>query len=268
MTRWARLTWQAADPETLAGDLGRRLGMTPSRLAGPPPWFAIRLGDADLELVPWHPEGPDDRPQAGGRLVLEPIPGGSADGPDRAADAPGERLETGMPRVLLVLAGIAWATVELDRAAAELAPWLIPPQRRTAEYRSDEPGPDRTPHGQPPVDPHLGALTRVLGSRGLPGEVVVLAEPATEGVVAGSLARHGEGPFAIYLRASAGLDDWVAAARSRGVTVSPRLRGPLGPSVLIPGRGTGRDAITAPQIIIVDAPSDGSASTPGVTINP
>ncbi len=265
MTRWARLTWQAADPGTLAADLGRRLDLTPSRLAGPPAGFAIRLGDADLELVPWHPEGPGDRPQAGGRLVLEPIPGGIPDRRDPIANVPGREPDTGGP---LALAGIAWATVELDRAASELAAWLMPPQPRAAGDGSAEPGTDQAPHGLPPTDPHLGALTRVLGSSGLPGEVVVLAEPSTEGAVAASLARHGEGPFAIYLRATAGLDAWVAAARSRGVTVSPRRRGPLGPSVRVSGREAGLDAITAPQIIVVDAPSLGSGSTPGGTINP
>jgi hypothetical protein len=252
VTRWARLTWQAVDPDQLALDLGRRLDVTPSRRSGPPATFAIRLGDTDLDLVPWRHEGPDDRPQPGGRLVLEPIPGGEPKGERPTPATSGSDPGRDDP---LVLAGIAWATVELDRAAAELAAWLTP--ERTLV-------PDRPPG----FDPHLGARTRALGSRGLPGEVMVLVEPATEGLVAGSLARHGEGPCALYLRATAGLDAWITAARARRLTVSPRRDGPLGRSVLVPGREAGRDAVAAPQIIVVDGRPEASEAGVGGTISP
>ena len=89
--------------------------------------------------------GDDDR----GPTATTPVP----DGGDAGRAAPAIRL-----------VGVAWATVELDRAEAELDPWLEP-----AEVPGDG------------TDPHLGARTRTRRSRGLPGRVLVLAEPVDRG---------------------------------------------------------------------------------------
>jgi hypothetical protein len=220
VTLWARLTWQAADPDAFAPALGERLGVVarPGE-AGRGTW-TIGLGAAELDVRPWLRESPADEPVGEGRLVLEPVPGGE------------EPPEAGRG-VALVLAGVGWATVELDRAEDELGPWLgmTPP-----DARADLP------------DAVLGARARVRGGGGLPGEAVVLLEPATEGRLAASLARDGEGPCALYLRPADGLDTWAAAARARGVRLGVRGDGPLGvEALLLGGHAAG------PHLILLDA---------------
>lgn len=219
--RWARLTWQAADPDALAGALAVRLGVdgAPTGDGG----WRLDLGGEPLDVVPWRREGPGDDPRPAGRLVLEPIDGGGPV-PAPAPDAP------------LALAGVAWATVELERAEGELGPWLLPAG-----------GADS---GEAAPDPQLGARTRVRRTVSLPGSAIVFAEPSTEGRLAASLARDGEGPCALYLRPAAGLDAWVAAARARGVKLSGRRPGPLGEAVLLPGA-----AFAGPHVLIADAPA-------------
>lgn len=104
---------------------------------------------------------------------------------------------------------VGWATVELDRAAAELA--------------------DRLPPGAAFVDAtpseHLGAFCRI--ARGAPGEpAVVLMEPSTEGRLAATLARHGEGWWVT----------WAAEADAPAdADLSAERPGPLGPERLVLG---------------------------------
>lgn len=219
--RWARLTWQAADPDALAADLVARLGLdrAPTADGG----WRLDLGGEPLDVVPWRREGPGDDPRPAGRLVLEPIDGGGPV-PARTPDAP------------LALAGVAWATVEIDRAEDELAPWLLPA--------------DGTARGEAAPDPQLGARTRIRGTVSLPGSAIVFAEPSTEGRLAASLARDGEGPCALYLRPASGLEAWVAAARARGVMLSGRRSGPLGEAVLLPG-----PVFAGPHVLVADAPA-------------
>jgi hypothetical protein len=217
----ARLTWQAADPAALGADLERRLG-APS-VPG-------------LEVVPWLRESPTDAPTAAGRLVFEPVDEGAT--PLTPAAGP------------LVLVGVAWATVELDRAETELAQWLAP--------AGGEPGDAIEPGG---LDPHLGARVRTRATSDLPGGHVVLAEPATEGRLAASLARDGEGPCALYLRPAGGLEAWLAAARARGTAVSRVAAGPFGRSVLVPGA-----ASAGPHVIVVGASEPSSPAAPASTI--
>lgn len=209
MTVWARLTWQAADPAAFTADLAGRLG---TDLAG-----------TAFDVVPWQPEMAGDVPQPGGRLMFEPALEGVD--PLAAADV--------NPRAGadLDLVGVGWATVELNRAETELAEWLAPS------------GPDAV---EDAVEPHLGARARCRQSDGLPGGTIVFLEPTTEGRLAASLVRDGEGPCALYLRATGGLDAWVAAARRRDVMVSARGDGPFGPSVLVPGPG-----VAGPHVVIV-----------------
>jgi hypothetical protein len=110
----------------------------------------------------------------------------------------------------LPVAGIAWATVELDRAARELAGAGL---FETA-----------------PRDVALGASARrsSVGRGGRPA--IVLLEPDTEGLVAAALARFGEGVLAVYLGPldRADVDDTPRLAPSRP--------GPLGPARLVIGR--------------------------------
>ena len=239
MTRWARLTWQVARPAGLAADLGRRLGVALlpyealDDAAGPhealDDAFLLPLGTADLEVVPWRREAPGDEPQPAGRLLLEPFEDGAAD----------VKVRPGVPP--FTLAGVAWATVELDRAEADLEGWLAPVAGGLAAEGPAVEVPGAT-------EPHLGARTRVRAAPELPGEVLVLSEPVTEGRLAASLARDGEGPCALYLAPREGLESWIRAARARGVTLAGPAAGPFGRSVLLAG-----GAAAGPHVIIVES---------------
>lgn len=98
---------------------------------------------------------------------------------------------------------IGWATVELDRAEREL---------------------EGTAAVDLPDDPLLGARCRRVERPD--GTEVVLLEPLTEGPLAAALARHGEGPLALYLVAAAGAPD---GAGSGDYSLSGPADGPLGP---------------------------------------
>jgi len=253
----AHLTWQVPDPAVLAEDLRRRLGVRAMAGAGPDGTLLVPLDVAVLELVPWRRETAGDEPQPGGRLVLEPVeagwapPGWSRVAGSRSAAAS----EAPSADVVMTLAGIGWATVDLDRAARELGPWLL-----DDPVASGAPGGTGT-QGRVREDPHLGARTLVRATNGLPGEAIVLSEPTTEGRLAASLARHGEGPVALYLRPVPGLDAWVAAARARRVSVSARRDGPLGPQVLVLPVGVA-PAMVGPHLIVVEGRSPSSRPAP------
>jgi hypothetical protein len=219
---WARLTWQAADPESLSRDLAGRLGTEAQPHAWQEASFAIALGNATLEVVPWRRETPSDDPLSGGRLVFEGVPGGLPE-PARAEPPP------------LVLAGVGWATVDLDRAEGELAEWLA----------GETPAPATDAE-----EPILGARARLRAADGLPGAELALLEPTTEGRVAASLARDGEGPCALYIGPADGLDPWAVAAKDRGVGTSPIRDGPFGRSVLVLG-----GPAAGPHLLIVDRPA-------------
>jgi hypothetical protein len=247
MTRWARVTWQVPDPATFAPALAARLGTVAKEGGGlgPDAW-TIDLGSALLEIRPWLPESPTDHPLPGGRLVLEPV--GAGEPTPEEAEVADDGATTAATRSVR-LAALGWATVELDRAADELGMWL-----------GDAPDPD----APDAADPLLGARARVRGAGGLPGEVVLLLEPFTEGRLAASLARDGEGPAALYLRPSAGLRAWAADARARGVTLSARRLGPLGGAALVAG-----GPAAGPHLVFVDTRSRGASRTPAAgTIAP
>lgn len=117
-------------------------------------------------------------------------------------------------------AALGWATVELERAAGEFA-----------------------------ADPTLGAnagfaaapATSLMGARCLvardllPGGVsLALLEPDTEGRLAATLARHGEGPAVLWL-AVASLDAAAAALHVAEIATSASRPGPFGPERLVLG---------------------------------
>lgn len=92
---------------------------------------------------------------------------------------------------------IGWATVELDRAAVELAGDL------GSEADAFTPAGDSVA---------LGARCRVLPAA-LPGRVAIaIVEPATEGRLAWSLARYGEGPVAVWFAGGSSPTDPTAVA--------------------------------------------------------
>lgn len=81
---------------------------------------------------------------------------------------------------------VGWATVELDRAAVELAPLL----RAGSTFR------------QAPSSAILGARCLVGDARGPGAPLIVLLEPSTEGRLTGALARYGEGWVATWFHAA------------------------------------------------------------------
>lgn len=116
---------------------------------------------------------------------------------------------------------VGWATVELDRAASELAHLLAP----GADF-SDA-----------PRSVHLGARCRVGSAAGDAGRIVLL-EPETEGRVAASLARSGEGWAAT----------WTSPESPGTATVSVARPGPLGNERLLLG-----GPLAGPHRLIVEA---------------
>lgn len=87
-------------------------------------------------------------------------------------------------------------------------------------------------------DPLLGARIVVV-QRGDRESMIALAEPSTEGRLAATLARHGEGPAGRYIWAPVGLDEIGRLASAAGIAVSRRASGPFGPEVLVRGGALG-----------------------------
>ena len=104
---------------------------------------------------------------------------------------------------------VGWATVELDRAADELAGAL---------------GSQPSSFGPAAGSEALGAHARIAPGVLDGGAAVILLEPSTEGRLAAHLARHGEGPVAVWHEA-AGMDD---RATSGLATLEPPSPGPFG----------------------------------------
>ena len=112
---------------------------------------------------------------------------------------------------------VGWATVELDRAVAELAAALQIPSARFV----DAPG-----------SVSLGARCLVAGRVLRAGVSLALLEPETEARLAATLARHDEGPVALWLA----VGDLTAAAATlhrAGRPISQPQVGPFGPERLL-----------------------------------
>ena len=112
---------------------------------------------------------------------------------------------------------LGWATVDLDRARRQLAPRLV----QGSDFAA---APDSV----------------LLGARCLVGELrqpadarwLVLLEPATEGRLAATLARHGEGFAATWESDADAADAGVAAPSGQRRRVSAARPGPFGPERL------------------------------------
>lgn len=140
-----------------------------------------------------------------------------------AARVTGDRTPTGgWPEPLAV----GWATVELDRAEREVAESLGGGVRFRPAVGSLL----------------LGASCRVAVPRVRSEPWVVLLEPSTEGRVAASLARHGEGWLAVWFEAAA-----LELADAGALLSGPRP-GPLGLERLVLG-----DAVAGPHRLVVEA---------------
>lgn len=119
------------------------------------------------------------------------------------------------------------ATVELERALHELGH-----------------GTETRPRSGEPL---LGAVAAVVRRPGGPSLAVL--EPTTEGRLAATLARHGEGLAGRY----AAPPDGLAAARDRaaaaGIGLSRPADGPFGRSVLVLG-----GPVAGPHLVLVEPP--------------
>ena len=160
-------------------------------------------------------------------------------------------LETTVARVeafLGLIDGLAvgWATVDLERAALGLGPG-----RPTAPL---------------PDDDLLGSRCLSVGSTDGAGGAdwangpiaedlpIVLLEPNTEGRLAASLARHGEGPIALYLLVPARtIDRFRVVAPASGVHLSRPASGPFGRAVLVLD-----EAAWGPHVIVAEASARGT----------
>ena len=93
----------------------------------------------------------------------------------------------------------------------------------------------------------------VLGGQGVivrepDGVPVAILEPSTEGPLAESLARHGEGDAGVYVVPPGG----IMEARAVGLTLSREAQGPFGRSALVRMQAGSQ---TAPFTVIVERPA-------------
>ena len=141
----------------------------------------------------------------------------------------------GPPRTLAVI----WATVELERALADL----------------DVAAESAALAGQSIEDPLLGARVIVVPTG---GEIqIAIAEPSTEGRLAATLARHDEGPAGRYVRSPVGLEAVRDLATAAGLAVSRPEPGPFGRAVLVVA------PLAGPHLILVDPRPDVPEPTSG-----
>jgi hypothetical protein len=127
--------------------------------------------------------------------------------------------------------GVGWATVELDRAILELSAGL----GIAADHFADA-----------TASVGLGATCLVARSVLAGGVSLVLVEPNTEGRLAGTLARHGEGPVAVWLAIDGRADS--SPALGTAPPTSRALAGPFGLERLILG------PIHGPHLFLIERP--------------
>ncbi len=104
------------------------------------------------------------------------------------------------------------------------------------------------PGDELPDDPLLGAAVRLV--RPPAEEPIALLEPRTEGLIAGTLARYGEGLAGRYVVAADGLADVARRAAAAGIALSRPEDGPFGPSVLVIA-----DATAGRYLLLVERPA-------------
>ena len=113
------------------------------------------------------------------------------------------------------------ATVDLERAVTGLRGGAVA-------------GADRPTVTDPAAvveDPLLGARIAVLTTED--GRQIALAEPSTEGWLAATLARRGEGLVGAYWSVPVGLDVVLTMAAAANIRLSRSATGPFGRSVLL-----------------------------------
>lgn len=130
---------------------------------------------------------------------------------------------------------LGWATVDMERAVQELGDALGIPAHRFAVA---------------PDTRLLGARCRVASGALPGGSSLVVLEPATEGRLAATLARLGEGPSATWLLVPG--DPATGGAPGEAIAASAERDGPLGPERLVlggPAHGPHRLLVRPPGTI-------------------
>jgi hypothetical protein len=196
------LRWLSPDPPATVVRLRSQLGVAGrTEPAGPDGDQRIELDRLTIEVV-----RADDRPNgapADERLELVRQPASARKGPRHSS-----RPESDVPR----LVAMGWATVEIERFAADLGSPAIPC----------------------PNDVILGAFAASVAG----DPPLVLLEPENEGRLVASLAHWGEGPVALYLAAdgtTGGLAGVAARLRAIGFHATAIAPGPFGPELAIVG---------------------------------
>ena len=222
-----RLRWESGEPDEAARRLAAVVGPAQPVAAG---GGAADAGPAASQRVAHDPAEFRLR-----NAVIEVSATGARDAtadrlividerPDGRAAATGT---VGTAAVTLV--GIGIATVDIERFAAE-RDW------RMAAAMDDT---------------LLGATAAVTSGakEDMPAATpsIVLLEPNTEGRIAASLARHGEGPAVVYLWPESGIDDARAEVGRRGYRPTPIATGPFGRAFAIGGGAWG------PHLVVVES---------------
>ncbi len=148
-----------------------------------------------------------------------------------------------------------WGTVDLDRALAAFgADAHGRPDGSADGYPGDIGGPAAPDaHRDALADPLLGARVLLLPARG--GRRIALAEPSTEGRLAATLARHGEGVVGAYVEMPVDLEAIRARAAAAKIVLSRSGAGPFGRSVLVvPGAVGGRLLILVERAAVPSRP--------------
>jgi hypothetical protein len=132
---------------------------------------------------------------------------------DRPVAAADERLEAAVAGPGATALAAIWATVDLERTLADLT-----------DFGVDD---------LPVVDDTLIGARVVLVTPPSDGELLAIAEPTTEGRLAATLARHGEGPAGRYVAVADNLARARARAADNGIALSQVGEGPFGASMLV-----------------------------------
>ena len=217
-------------------------------------------------------------PGPGTSLTAERAPAG--------ADATGSTGSSGSPTPAARFLALGWATIDLERAASTWphVRWEAAPRdslvgaraivgRAGMDAATDATlidaaadvalptGPaltDPEPADPEPADPALTDPGRAAEQGPAAAVTIVLLEPDTEGWLAASLARHGEGPAVLYVRVPMST---IAGMSERLARLDIRARdgtGPFGPEWAVAGSHA-----WGPTIVLVPAALPGKAREPG-----
>jgi hypothetical protein len=209
---------------------------------------SIRLANGVIELVADESEAERGKPSRPRAFPGERITGAfSVAAQDDGAPRPVH------PNGAAGLLAIGWGTIDHERAAAArtgvryVFAGLDPLLGSASWLATDYSAAARQPAGR-------------SSAQTPPGEL--LMEPAREGPLAAALARHGEGPVAVYVRVlPRRWDDLRAELSRRGANLRGPAPLPFGDAYLVrPERPWG------PFLIFVRVPStDGATARPGST---